>query len=177
MSDRAVELLEDVAHFMRDDPQVQGFVDAMSRELARVEALIVLERSQWFAMDALDDRFLRIWEYNLGLPVATPGYTPGQRALNIATHMRKRNSATGASWLATMNQAFGTGTWSYDEDYTPYTVLLTIPYGSATLTALSVLALAREITPAHIDLQVTYSGGGAGGSFIIGVSLVGTGIL
>lgn len=177
LCDSARDRLEDLPHFMRDDPQVQGYVDALSRELDRVEALIVKERTQWFPTDTTDDALLRIWEFNLGLPVATPGLAPEQRALLIATHIRKRKSAAGSDWLATLNQAFGTGTWSYDEDYANYQVRLVIPYGSSTLTALGVLALAREITPAHLDIVVAYDGGGGGGSFIVGISLVGIGVI
>lgn len=177
MSDSGLLRLEDLPHFMRDDPQVRGYVDSLSRELDRVEALIEQERAQWFPAELVDDAFLRIWEFNLGLPVATPGLSPGQRALIVATHLRKRHSAAGSDWVATLNQAFGTGTWSYKEDSAAYTVNLVIPYGSGTLTALGVLALARDVTPAHLDVTVSYAGGGGGGTFIVGISLVGIGLL
>jgi len=175
MSDSGLLRLEDLPYYFRDDPQVRGYVDAMSRELDRVEALIDEVRDQWFAQQTDLDDFLQIWEYNLGLPIATPGLSLGQRATSVQAHLQKRVAESGADWVAVLNHSFGTGTWSYDEDYADYTVRLTIPYGSGTITATSVLALARAITPAHIDIVVTYAGGGGGGSFIVGISPIGVG--
>jgi hypothetical protein len=174
MTDTGLERVDDVPHFLRDDPQVRGLLDVMQRELDRVETLIENIRLQWFPQFTVTDPFLRMWEFNLGMPVAPPGLTDDQRALLITTHRRKRTTATGSDWVATLNEAFGAGVWDYTEDYAPYTVRLIIPYGSTDITALGILALARQITPAHLDLVVTYSAGGAGG-FIIGVSPIGVG--
>lgn len=174
MTDTGLERVEDVPYFLHDDPQVRGLLDVMQRELDRVEALIENIRLQWFPQFTITDPFLRMWEFNLGLPVAPPGLTDEQRALLITTHRGKRQVATGTDWVAALNEAFGAGVWDYTEDYLPYTVRLVIPYGSTDITALGILALARQITPAHLDLLVTYSAGSAGG-FIIGVSAIGTG--
>jgi hypothetical protein len=174
MTDTGLERVEDVPYFLRDDPQVRGLLDVMQRELDRVEALIENIRLQWFPQFTITESFLRMWEFNLGMPVAPPGLAEEQRALLIATHRRKRTTAQGQDWVATLNEAFGAGVWDYTEDYLPYTVRLIIPYGSTDITALGILALARQITPAHLDLVVTYSTGTAGG-FIIGVSAIGIG--
>jgi hypothetical protein len=179
MSEQGLLLLEDLPHYFRDDPQVRGYVDAVSRELERVEALIDTVCDQWFSdigmSGVMVNEYLSIWEFNLGLPIAPQGMTTDQRGSIVTSHIRKRTAETGADWVSVMNAGFGTGTWGYDEDYADYTVRLTIPYGSGTITATAVLALARQITPAHIDIVVTYSGGGGGGSFIIGISPIGVG--
>jgi hypothetical protein len=180
--------LEELPHYFRNDPQVRGYIDALSRELDRVEELINSVRECWFASDSVKDlieellgddslqaQYLRIWEYNLGLPIAPAGMTFDQRGNIIISTIRKRTADSGADWVSVMNAAFGTGTWSYKEDYADYTLRITIPYASGTITATSVLALARAITPAHVDIVVTYAGGGGGGSFIIGVSPIGVG--
>jgi len=174
LSASGTELLESLPYFVQEDPQVQGLVDAVSREIARVEELIDEQRAQWFPQQLTLSEYVELWEFNLGLPVATPGLTVAQRAALVTSHLRKRKAASGADWIATLDSAFGPGSWSYKENVTPYMVRLTIPYGSGTLTTLGVLALAREVTPAHLDLTVTYSSGGAGG-FIIGTSLIGVG--
>jgi len=175
MSAGGLDLLNVLPHFMRNDPQVRGYTDVVARELARVEELIEEQRTQWFPQQLSLSEYVAVWEFNLGLPIQTPGLTINQRAVIVASHLRKRHAASGADWLATLEGAFGTGSWSYKEDVNPYQLRLTIPYGSGTLTALGVLTLAREVTPAHIDVTVTYDGGGGGGSFIVGVSLVGIG--
>jgi hypothetical protein len=174
MTDTGLERVEDVPYFLHNDPQVRGLLDVVQRELDRVEALIENIRLQWFPQFTITDSFLRMWEFNLGMPVAPPGLTDDQRALLIATHRGKPSVTTGADWVAALNESFGTGAWDYTEDYLPYTVRLIIPYGSSDITALGILAFARQITPAHVDLVVTYSTGAAGG-FIVGVSAIGTG--
>lgn len=177
LSEAGETMLEDLPHFMRSDPIVQGYVDTMAREMVRVEELIEEARTQWFASNADQDEYLSIWEYNLGLPIRTPGLTVDQRRVLVSSALRKRSAASGADWVATLNGAFGTGTWSYKEDNANYQVRITIPYGSGTLSALGVLSLARQVTPAHLDITVTYDGGGGGGTFIVGISLIGIGQL
>jgi hypothetical protein len=182
MSDSGLLRLEDLPHYFHDDPQVRGYVDALSRELDRVAALIETVCDGWYPSEAESDEdaaaqalYLRMWEANLGLPIAPLGLSVGQRGNIVVSHIRKRTAETGADWVAVMNYGIGSGGWDYDENYADYTVRLVIPYGSGTITATSVLALARAITPAHIDIVVTYSGGGGGGSFVIGTSPIGVG--
>lgn len=113
-------------------------------------------------------RLLSMWETMLGLPVAPPGITLADRRAKVQAHIQARNSAAGTDWIAVLSAALGTTAWTHLEGPADYTVTITIPPGGGSYNLGQITAIARKITPAHLDVIVT-----SGTGFVVGVSDVG----
>lgn len=165
LSDAAIELLADLPPYEADDTYAQAVVEAVANEYARIQAKAdeILEH---FAPSRAIDPYLGWWEEFLGLPVGTGLAVDEERRSLVLTTLRRQGAGTGAAWEASLNTLFEGSPWSYAEEG-DYAVSLEVPYSSGTLSAVQAAALARRLTPAHLDI-VPSSGG-----FIVGVSLVG----
>lgn len=169
VSDAGQALLDMIPDYLRSDPQVRGVLDVIARELQRIEDAGLAIAAGAFPQHA-DDSFalLGIMEAQLGIPVEPAGLTVGQRRDLVLAHIRKRSAAAGSDWEAAVTTALGTTAWSYHEDPTEARIVIKIPSGTGSLTAAQVLSLVRDVTPAHLDLSVSYDAG-----FLVGISEVG----
>jgi hypothetical protein len=115
---------------------------------------------------SLDDqyRFLSMWERLLGLPVAPVGVSLEARRSQVRGAVMARKASSGADWVSLVTTALGTTLWDYEEGPGPYQVVLSFPWSEGGYSVSTVLALARRVTPAHLQLNATYEGG-----FIVGV--------
>lgn len=159
-------LLDDLPPYLADDVYVQAIIDAHARELQRIEDTESAIRLTMFPANADDTYgFLSLWESLLGLPVASGG-TLAERRNKVLAGLQKRNAGAGSAWVALMSQALGTTPWTYEEnDPGDYELTIRIPYEEGSYTASQVLVLARQITPAHIDVIPAYEEG-----FLVGIS-------
>jgi Uncharacterised protein conserved in bacteria (DUF2313) len=155
--------------FYGSDPILQGTLDAIGRELQRLDDFYTDMRFRMFPQNA-DDKYrtLGMWELLLNLPVEPAGVSLAQRRSLVLSRMQSNSVASGAEWVAAMNQALGGTPWTYQEGPAANTVTLAISFGVAAFSSVQVLALARLITPAHIDVAVIYQQG-----FIVGEGRVG----
>lgn len=176
LSEKAKELLSLMPPYLTDDPLVQGIIEAQAKELQRIDDAHQAIRAALFPSQAADvvlpngatAWLASLWETLLGLPVNPTGVTNLERERRITSHIRKRQSGRGADWVATLSEAFGATPWSYEEGPGDYEVTIHIPYATGTYSAGQILALARDITPAHIDIIPAYDEG-----FLVGISDVG----
>lgn len=159
------------------DPTARAVVQAYANEAQRIEDTAAAIRDAMFPSQAADvpvlsgsakASILSMWEMLLDLPVNPPGVTTVERRSKVLARVQRRNSGAGSDWIASLTQSLGTLSWSHQEGPGNYQVTIHIPYGSGTFNAGQVLALARLITPAHIDITVGYSEG-----FLVGISMVG----
>lgn len=153
--------------YYAEDAATLAVVDAVARELDRVEGLLTALRDGAFPQRADDVyRTLGLWESLVGLPVEPEGETLASRR-NKVLGFRYRAVRSGEDWVQALTAALGTTNWSYVEE-AGRRVLITLPYVTGSYDASTVAALARKITPAHIEVVGTYSQG-----FLIGISALG----
>jgi hypothetical protein len=169
LSDRALGMLEDLPPYLREDPNVQGVVAAAAAEFARIEEFLGAVRLAGQPGRALEAgyRFLALWEAQLGLPVE-PDAPAAQRQARVAARVRSRQAGAGRDWVASIAALIG-ASWTYTENFPdPNRLLITVPYASGSDQAEQVRELARQISPAHVDVVIQHGAG-----FLVGVSEVG----
>lgn len=161
-------MLADLMPELQDSAAVQQAVDGAARELERLEETARDIRSKLSPLNA-DDTYntLKMWERLFGLPVAPPIPVEQRRALVLAS-LRKRKSAAGSDWVELLTLALGGTSWEHQEGPTDYLISIKIPYDPTGFTAGQVAAIARRITPAHLDIATGLIDG-----FLIGISLIG----
>lgn len=169
LSARGQRMLADLPPYYQEDPFVWAVVDTAARELQRIEDALNTIRAGFFPQTADDSmRLLSLWEATLGLPVAPSGITLDDRRAKVLAVLRSRGSGSGADWVAAIQAAVGSSNWTHQENYPgDYQLLITVPFPSNSYNAGVVAALARDITPAHIEVTVAADGG-----FIVDTSLV-----
>lgn len=157
-------------HYYNEDPAVAAFIDALARELKRLEDFLRIMRTQWFPQNAADDYDqLAIREQQLGVPVKPHGATLEQRRNIVHAYEKARISGAGEDWIILLTIALGATVWSHKENAPGnYDLRITIPYAEGSFTTGQVEALADAITPAHLNLAMQFEQG-----FVVGVSRVG----
>jgi len=164
-----VGLIEDVPQFERQSYEINAVLRAVDNELARIRAAQAAMILNWFPLtaDAMLDRF----ESMLGLPTDPATENLVQRRNIVLAYMRRlRSEGGGLDWEANMDSLAGTGTWSYaehnpaDPESPPaYTVNVAIPQVLARVG----WSFVRDITPAHLAINESYTGG-----WLVGESLL-----
>jgi hypothetical protein len=169
VSEAGQRFLDQMPPFYREDPFTVAVQNALGNEFQRINDVALAVRVGAFPQNATDDYgLLGLWESTFGLAVSPPGSTLAQRQSVVLAHFRKRHSGAGTDWVAALDAIVGVGQWTYTEDSGVYRVTVHIPFSFGSYGAAAIEALAREITPAHIDIAVLYSEG-----FLIGVGLIG----
>lgn len=165
--ERAMALMP---YYYAEDPAVHAIVDALARELARVEAFLITVKTQWFPQNAADDYGqLALREDQLGIPIEPQGASVEQRRAIVRAYERARLSGSGEDWIVLLDIALEASAWEHEEnDPEGYDLRLTIPYFPGGYTGTQVEALADAITPAHLNIAFQFESG-----FIVGVSRVG----
>lgn len=147
----------------RDSPEHLAVVHALAVETERLEDAIETVRLQFFPQTA--DVLLKAWEFELRTTVEPVGQTVAQRRNTVLALLARSSSETGLDWQANVTRLIGPG-WSYEEhiagDATSppantVRVVLPFPPGSDLYTQTE--RLLRDITPAHLDLQLQFSSG------------------
>jgi hypothetical protein len=175
LPDKAQSLLDSLPPYYDSAEPTRAVMLALGNELQLLEDTASRIRLKSFPQNS-DDEFnlLALWEETLGIPVQPQeGGSPVplvQRRAKVLAHLRKRNASAGAQWVSLLSEALGIApsAWSYQEGPEAYTIHVFIPYDATTYTGAQVLAIAREITPAHLALTAAYTHG-----FIVGVSQIG----
>lgn len=113
LSDKTLEMLEDLPPFEQGSKDIQAAVDVIARELDRVNAAMLNVRANFWPQLGAD--FLGIWEYILGLSVNPPDKTLDQRRTSVLAFLQKlKGSGSGLDWQANVDYLIGTG-WAYEE--------------------------------------------------------------
>lgn len=169
LSDRAREALSSLQPELADSAEVQAVIEPLASELGRVDDAAMDVCWRLFPANA-DDKYrtLAMWEFILGLPVEQSGVSVAQRRNAVVALAKSRESPSGASWVDLISTLLGSTGWTHQEGPTAYNVTLTIPYVAGGITAAQLANVARKITPAHLQLNTTYTAG-----FLIGISNVG----
>lgn len=144
----------------RESPDHLAVIHAVSKEIERLEDSIEQVRAQFFPSTA--DVLLKLWEWQLGITVAPVGLTIEQRRELVEAGMLKlKGTPSGSDWKLNVDAIIGSGAWTYEEHPagSPYTVRVSLPAPPASGTFLRTVALLRDITPAHMALDVVFEGG------------------
>jgi hypothetical protein len=166
---KAQSVLADLPPWYSEDEIVRAVITAMTNELQRIEDFANAVRTQMYPQNA-DDTYgiLGMWEALFGLPVQPANATLDQRRALVKAHLQKRSSGAGSDWEAAVTQALNTNQWTYIEGPGDYQVTVRFPFVAGGYTASQAVVLIQDITPAHLELVVGYTGG-----WLAGVSLVG----
>jgi uncharacterized protein DUF2313 len=170
VSDAGEALFALMPHYYREDPAAQAIIDPVARELKRLEEFLKLVQNQWYPQNAADDYGqLGLREEQLGIPVEPQSLSVEQRRQIVAAYEQARLSGSGEDWIILLTMALGATIWEHDEnDPGDYDLRLTIPYEELGFSAGQVEALADVVTPAHLNIALTYSEG-----FIVGINRLG----
>lgn len=169
ISEHGQKLLRDLPPYLDSDPWVQTIVDVCAREWKRIEDTIERGREKSRPYNADDEfGFLSMWETLLDLPVQPAGATVAQRRAKVVASLSTRKSGSGADWIARLSEALGGMPWTHQEGPSPYQVTIFLPVETGTYTAEQVSRLARKITPAHLDISLSFGVG-----FIVESSFIG----
>lgn len=149
---------------LRDSPDHLAVLHALAHELDRLEASIETVRAQFFPQTA--DVLLGVYEHELKLTVEPEGLTLDERRTRVlAMLLKSRSTPAGTDWQDNVTLLVGSG-WTYaehdpDDPDSPseYTVVVRLPFPPASTLYALTERLLREITPAHLDLVVTFAGG------------------
>jgi hypothetical protein len=164
------DLLEDLPPYEHGSRDIVGVLRAVVPELERIDAAKAQMRNDFFAHTTTQ---LALFEAFLGLSAADK--SEGQRRAAVEAWMQKMaKGKTGLDWKAALTTLIGPN-WSYEEHIPgdagspdPYVIRITLPFSSGSIKTSEAAALARAMTPAHIDLEFTYDVG-----FIVGISEMG----
>lgn len=158
-----------VPPYYRDSTFMQAFLDAMGREVQRIQDKADELRLQLYPQNA-DDTFgiLSLLETIFGLPVAPTGVSLATRQALVHAYLAGRDLSSAIGWYAAMSSGLGSTLWSFEEGPDDNQVTIAIPFSTGTFTSVQVLKLARVLTPAHIEIIVIYDEG-----FVVGEGIVG----
>lgn len=165
ISPLAQQMLKDVPPYLAESADGRAAIDAIAREITFFEdAVATVQNKFWAQLSDADG--LSVWETELGLPVEPVGLSLSQRRSLVLAYVQAMPSQEeGREWVAQMTALIGTS-WSYEENEpSPYSLRITLPFASSSATAQIVRDFARLITPAHLDLEYLYGEG-----FVLGVS-------
>jgi hypothetical protein len=173
ISETGQVLLDDLPPYLSEDATVQGVIDTLAREQQRITDVADGVRRTAFPSQADDTyKMLSLWETLLGLPVKPPGVSDDQRRSKVLATLQGRDVGTGEGWTKAVGQAVGTGWQQAENTPGPYQLTVTLPYAAGSYEGRQAANIIRAITPAHIDLLVSYGTG-----FLIDVSLIGQDVL
>ena len=161
LSDTTIELLDGLNPLFIGDPDIQGTLAACDGELALVEGK--MNDVQEGITGA--GKYLESWEKLFGL--ANVG-TDAERISAVESSFRQiGSSSSGGAWELRLSEIAPSS--SYEEDLIlDYTIRVSIPYSSGGVKAGQTERLLRQLTPAHLDIIVSYDVG-----FIVGESNLG----
>jgi hypothetical protein len=149
---------------LRDSPDHLAVVHAVAKETERLEAAIEQVRAQFVPQTA--DVLLKVYEAQLGITIEPVGATLDERRMTVLAMLRKQASTpSGLDWQANVTRLVGAG-WTYSE-HDPadpssppaYTIEVRLPFPPSSTRYAQTERLIRDITPAHLDLIITYAGG------------------
>lgn len=170
LSSAAEDRLADLPPYYDGDPYIGGVMNAGANELERINQAAKTLQTKAFPTRADNQyRLLGMWEKQMGLPVEPPGLTIGQRRSRVLSKLRGRGDGRGKTWEQRMTEAIGSTLWSYQENTPgPGQITITIPFASGEGISNWIQQVARDITPANLQIIM-----GFGEGFIVGVSEVG----
>ena len=154
---------------LRRSSVVERLELALANELERIDDFLMELLHTSFPQNATDaNGTLSIWEMTMGLPVQPEGMSEQDRRDALLARLVARNADEGQDWTNAATLIIGPD-WSYRENYPgPDQLTVLIPFAPGTPEADRIEVMLRDITPAHLELIVTFSGG-----FIVGESEVG----
>lgn len=169
LTPRAEEMLDTLSAYEQDDPAVIALMRAGADELdSVVETAETVRLHAWPHL--ADDSYglLSVHESMLRVPVA-PDSPLAQRQAAVKAAVQSRKLGGRANWVARMNTVMRGQAWTYAENTPgPGQLTITIAFALGSYSAGQAEALARRITPAHIQIVMAYSGG-----FPVGIGRVG----
>lgn len=149
---------------LQRSPDHRAVAHAQAKELELLEARIFEVRAQFFPTTATI--LLKLWERLLRLTVEPEGKTyEERRPIVLATLRNLASTPEGRAWVANVTSLAGAG-WTYQE-HVPgdpasppeNTVRIELPYPPTSLLYQQLERLIRAMSPSHLDLIVTFSGG------------------
>lgn len=149
---------------VRDDPDYLGVWHSTARELERLAAAVETVRAQLFPQTA--DVLLAAWEFLSRITVEPGGQTIEQRRATVMAMLLKSSaSPAGSDWVANVTALVGAG-WTYSEHIPgdpasppEGTLRIHVPFAPDADLYMLTERLLRDITPAHLDIELTFAGG------------------
>lgn len=170
LTPRAQAMLAKLPPYLADDDLVQRLCEAKAREFDRLETFLNTIREKILPQNA-DDEYglLGIWERVTGVPVEPENISLSLRRARVMAGLRRRTIGIGEGWAELISLLLNTEGWEHDENNpSAYKMAIQIPFPSTSFQAGAVEALLKKITPAHLQLTISYSD-----TFRVGISEVG----
>lgn len=170
-------MVESLPVYAQEDGTIRALLDAVGKELQRIEDYLSDLRDTLQPQTATGD-FLNYWESFLSLPVAPAGVSDTRRLATINAAVRRRSAGPGAGWKSLLDTVAEGGAWQHEENanasgnYSAYGIrFYDIQFLSTDYRVGIFDEMVRRITPAHLQINaVTVAGDD---SFRVGISEVG----
>lgn len=157
-SARALRMLRELPPWCQDDPDIRAAVYCYAKEAERAEAEMDHLAAQFFPTLA-DELGLPWWERLVRITGDPGTQTVAQRRDAVVAYLQKMSSSpSGLDWASNVTRLIGPG-WSYTEGPEDYTLHVTLPFPPTSSNYQAVERLLHDITPAHLDLVLGFSGG------------------
>lgn len=158
--------LNELPPVIAEDPDIQAVVQVYALEAERLSARLDLLRANLFVQTA-DELGLPFLERQLRITVNPVGQTVVQRRETILALLKAvKASGEGSDWVRLVDGFVGQAGWTYQEhvegDPTSppmYTVRVNLPFAPSGNAYEQVRSRIREVTPAHIALVFSSTGG------------------
>jgi hypothetical protein len=165
LSAKGQEILADLPPYEQDDPYISALVDAIAREIARIDDFVAEVRAGLFPATTSGE-YLTYWETWLDLPV-DPAQSEESRREVVLAALRSRTLNAGTGWGGIMTAIIGSANWRYSEnDPGSYEITFRIPLDAADYRAGVLIEYLRRALPAHLDFgypastNITWTVGG-----------------
>ena len=163
------EIIADLPPYYRADQTALRLLDALAREVDRLQQIAVSIRDQFFLTRADDTYGLLAVHETVGGVSINPARALQARREAALGAVRRRFSPHGTDWRDAVTYALGTPSWSVIPNYPgDYELTIVVPFAQGTDEFDAVEPLLRPFTPAVYDLTITDDAG-----FVAGVSNVG----
>jgi hypothetical protein len=123
-------MLADMPVYAQTDPFIAALLNAVGRELERIDEYLADFRERSFPLKASGE-FLAYWERFLDLPVNPEGVTDSNRHNFIRAAVAKRTAGAGTGWYELLSSLIAPATFRHaensnlDGDYAPYELSIT----------------------------------------------------
>lgn len=161
----AQAMLNELPPILRNDPDIRAIIYCQAREGKRTEATVDAQIAESFPQKATA-LGLPWWESLVRVTIAPSGQTIAQRQNTVVAMLQKlANTPSGLDWIDNVTALVGAG-WTHAE-HDPSnpasppanTIRINLPTPPSSSLYAQVERLLREITPAHLDIELFYAGG------------------
>lgn len=158
LSPTATRMAETLPFYYSGEPLIERILQAWANEIDRVDTRLDAIKNGLVPSLATDElRMLALWEMQLGLPIEPQDATVSQRVGKVTAVLQALGAGSAARFIATLTTAINSSDWVLlRDDPAPFVDTLQVPFEPGSYQAVQVEMIARQLYPAHRQLNMRY---------------------